>query len=87
MTQGLGHGEDVFYQTVCTDLDFGFCYLADSEKPEPVEAAGIAVGMQVADTKQQQCTDMGSMAQEPYVLEFEGIHSLSRHLPRPLSSQ
>lgn len=65
MTQGLGHDEDAFYQIVCTDLDYGFCYLVDSEKLEPVEAADTTVGTQVVDTEHQQCTDMGSMAYEP----------------------
>lgn len=65
MTQGSDHNGDAFFQTVCTDLDSGFCYLADSEKLEPVEAANTAVGMQVVDIEQRQCTDKGSMAHEP----------------------
>lgn len=65
MKQGLGHDEDVFYQTFCTNLDSGFYYDVDSEKLEPVEAVDTVVGMQVANIEQRQCTDKGSMAQEP----------------------
>lgn len=65
MTQGSSHDENAFHQIVCTDLDFGFCYLtevADSEKLELVEAADIEVCMQVADIEQRQCMDKGSIS-------------------------
>lgn len=61
MTQGLGHDEGDFYQTVCVDLYFGFYYLAVSKKLELVEVADTAVGMQVVDIKKRQCMDKGSM--------------------------
>lgn len=62
MTQGLGHDEDTFYQIVWADLDFGFYYLADSEKLELVEVVDTTVGMQVANIEQLQCMDEGSIA-------------------------
>lgn len=90
MIQGFGHAEDASYHNVFHDNDFGFCYLvevADSKEPEPVEAADTEVGTQVADIGQRQCTDKGSTTHEPYVLELEGRHLLSQHLPQPPSSQ
>lgn len=48
--------------------------VVDSEKLESMEAADTEIGMQVADTEigmqvtdteQRQCTDKGSMAQDP----------------------
>lgn len=90
MTQGLDHDEDTFYQIVFVDLDSGFYYLAEvdnSEKLETMKVADTEVGMQTTDIEQWQCTDNGSMAQEPQVLGLEGRHLSSQYLHWPPSSQ
>lgn len=43
--------------------------------------ADTEVATQVADIRQRQRTDKGSMAQNPYELELEARHLQSQHLP------